>query len=154
MRERKEGVSSISPLKSVYYMIKVTLAILVERIRRKEYKNDDCKAADHCRNLPVSGTDGDRVYDQKRSLDLKYALSWLLALVFVLVLDLFPVLLTKLSMALGVWAPVNMIFSWDSVFASDHFTLTVMLSRMAERVRKLAQAVAMNEENWTAWAGN
>ncbi len=29
-----------------------------------------------------------------------------------------------------------------------------MLSRMAERVRKLAQAVAMNEENWTAWAGN
>ena len=26
------------------------------------------------------------------------------------------------------------------------FTLTVMLSRMAERVRKLAQAVAMNEE--------
>ena len=38
MRERKEGVSSISPLKSVYYMIKVTLAILVERIRRKEYK--------------------------------------------------------------------------------------------------------------------
>ena len=38
MRERKEGVSSISPLKSVYYMIKVTLAILVERIRREEYK--------------------------------------------------------------------------------------------------------------------
>ena len=38
MRERKEGVSSISPHKSVYYMIKVTLAILMERIRRKEYK--------------------------------------------------------------------------------------------------------------------
>lgn len=33
MRERKEGVSSISPLKSVYYMIKVTLAILVENMR-------------------------------------------------------------------------------------------------------------------------
>lgn len=38
MRERLEGVSSISPMKSVYYMIKVTLAILVEWIRRKEYK--------------------------------------------------------------------------------------------------------------------
>lgn len=34
MRERKEGTSSISPLKSVYYMIKVTLAILMEKIRR------------------------------------------------------------------------------------------------------------------------
>ena len=38
MRERMDGVSSISPVKSVYYMIKVTLAILVEWIRRKEYK--------------------------------------------------------------------------------------------------------------------
>lgn len=34
MRERKEGVSSISSLKnSVYYMIKVTIAIIVERLR-------------------------------------------------------------------------------------------------------------------------
>lgn len=84
---------------------------------------------------------------KKRSLDLKYALSWLLALVFVLVLDLFPVLLTKLSMVLGVWAPVNMIFFLGFCFSLlIIFTLTVMLSRMAERVRKLAQAVAMNEE--------
>lgn len=29
MNERKEGVSSISPLKAVYYMIKVTIAILI-----------------------------------------------------------------------------------------------------------------------------
>ena len=84
---------------------------------------------------------------KKRSLDLKYALSWLLALVFVLVLDLFPVLLTKLSAALGVWAPVNMIFFLGFCFSLlIIFTLTVMLSLMAERVRKLAQAVAMNEE--------
>ena len=34
MRERTEGVSSISPLKSVYYMVKVTLAILVEMLRK------------------------------------------------------------------------------------------------------------------------
>lgn len=34
MRERKEGVSSISPLRSVYYMVKVTLAILVEMLRK------------------------------------------------------------------------------------------------------------------------
>lgn len=34
MEERKGGVSSISPLKSVYYMIKVSLAIVIERIRK------------------------------------------------------------------------------------------------------------------------
>lgn len=84
---------------------------------------------------------------KKRSLDLKYALSWLLALVFVLVLDCFPILLVKLSAALGVWAPVNMIFFLGFCFSLlIIFTLTVMLSRMAERVRKLSQAVALNEE--------
>lgn len=34
MKERMGGVSSISMKKSVYYMIKVTLAILIERIRK------------------------------------------------------------------------------------------------------------------------
>lgn len=33
MRERREGVSSISPAGSVYYMVKVTLAICMERLR-------------------------------------------------------------------------------------------------------------------------
>lgn len=33
MRERKGGVSSISLKKSIYYMVKVSLAILIERIR-------------------------------------------------------------------------------------------------------------------------
>lgn len=35
MRAREEGVSSISPRKSLYYMIKVTLAILIERTRKR-----------------------------------------------------------------------------------------------------------------------
>ncbi len=34
MRERTEGISSISPAKSIYYMIKVTLAIWMEMLRR------------------------------------------------------------------------------------------------------------------------
>ena len=84
---------------------------------------------------------------KKRSLDLKYALSWLLALVFVLVLDLFPVLLTKLSMALGVWAPVNMIFFLGFCFSLlIIFSLTVALSRLSNSVRTLDQMVALNEK--------
>lgn len=35
MKERQGGVSSISPFKSVYYMIKVTLAIIIEKIRKE-----------------------------------------------------------------------------------------------------------------------
>ena len=33
MKERQGGVSSISPKKSVYYMIKVSLAIIIECLR-------------------------------------------------------------------------------------------------------------------------
>lgn len=34
MNERSEGVSSISPLKSIYYMIKVSVAIVIARLRK------------------------------------------------------------------------------------------------------------------------
>ncbi len=84
---------------------------------------------------------------RQRKLELKYALSWLIAIAFVLILDCFPVLLTRLSEFLGIWAPVNMIFFLGFCFAlMIIFILTVTLSRMSERVRKLAQAVALNEE--------
>ena len=33
MNEREEGISSISPLKSIYYMIKVSLAVIIARFR-------------------------------------------------------------------------------------------------------------------------
>ncbi len=84
---------------------------------------------------------------RKKKLELKYALSWLIAIVFVLIMDCFPVLLTRLSYFLGIWAPVNMIFFLGFCFSLlIIFVLTVTLSRMSERVRKLAQAVALNEE--------
>ena len=34
MRAREQGVSTISPLRSVYYMFKVTIAILIEKTRK------------------------------------------------------------------------------------------------------------------------
>lgn len=84
---------------------------------------------------------------RRRRLELKYALSWLIAIVFVLVLDCFPTLLTRISRVLGIWAPVNMIFFLGFCFSLlIIFTLTVTLSRMSERVRRLSQAVALNEE--------
>lgn len=84
---------------------------------------------------------------KKRNLELKYALSWLAAMFFVFIFDCFPVLLNKLSAMLGIWAPVNMIFFLGFCFALVIiFILTVTLSRMSERVRKLSQAIALNEE--------
>ena len=84
---------------------------------------------------------------RRRSLELKYALVWMLVLTALFVFDCAPALLNVVSGFLGIYAPVNMIFFLGFCFSLlIIFTLTVMLSRMAERVRKLAQAVAMNEE--------
>lgn len=84
---------------------------------------------------------------RKRQLELKYALSWLIAIFFVLILDCFPVLLTKLSYALGIWAPVNMIFFLGFCFSLVIiFGLTVSMSRMSERMKKLSQTIAIQEE--------
>lgn len=41
MHERLEGKSSIRYLKTVYYMVKVTIAILLDRIRAREATNDN-----------------------------------------------------------------------------------------------------------------
>ena len=81
---------------------------------------------------------------RRRSLELKYALVWMLVLTALFVFDCAPALLNVVSGFLGIYAPVNMIFFLGFCFSLlIIFTLTVMLSRMAERVRKLAQAVAM-----------
>lgn len=41
MRERQGGTSSISPLKSIYYMIKVTIAVILGRVITKRGKRDE-----------------------------------------------------------------------------------------------------------------
>jgi hypothetical protein len=40
MRERETGVSSISPIKSVYYMIKVTIAMLLSVLKPRCHNRD------------------------------------------------------------------------------------------------------------------
>jgi hypothetical protein len=39
MRERQGGTSSISPFRSVYYMIKVSIAVVLNRFMTKKRKN-------------------------------------------------------------------------------------------------------------------
>ena len=47
---------------------------------------------------------------RRRSLELKYALVWMLVLTALFVFDCAPALLNVVSGFLGIYAPVNMIF--------------------------------------------
>lgn len=81
---------------------------------------------------------------RKRELELKYTLVWLAAVSGIILLVLIPGLLGKIAHVLGIYSPVNMVFFLGFVFSLlIIFVLTVALSRMSTRVRRLAQIVAL-----------
>ena len=84
---------------------------------------------------------------RRRSLELKYAMSWMLVLFALFVFDCAPRLLIVVSDFLGIYAPVNMIFFLGFCFSLlIIFSLTVALSRLSNSVRTLDQIVALNEK--------
>ena len=84
---------------------------------------------------------------RKRQLELKYVLAWIFCALALIVITLFPGLLGEMTRFLGINSPMNMVFFLGFVFSLIIiFSLTVALSRVTERVRKLAQELALHEE--------
>lgn len=83
---------------------------------------------------------------RKRSLELKYSLTWLFLIVGLLLVVLVPGLLDTLATALGIYNPMNMVFFLGFLFSIVViFVLTMALSNNSNRVRKMAQKIALNE---------
>ena len=84
---------------------------------------------------------------RRKSLELKYALPWMLVMAALFVFACAPQLLNVVSEFLGIYAPVNMIFFLGFCFSLlIIFALTVALSRLSNSVRTLDQIVALNEK--------
>lgn len=84
---------------------------------------------------------------RRKSLELKYALPWMLVMAALFVFACAPQLLNVVSEFLGIYAPVNMIFFLGFCFSLlIIFSLTVALSRLSNSVRTLDQIVALNEK--------
>ena len=82
---------------------------------------------------------------KKNKLELKYALSWLFLELGILIITLIPNLLNVISKVLGIYNEINMLFFLRFVFIIlVIFSLTMSLSRNSERVRKMAQEIALN----------
>lgn len=83
---------------------------------------------------------------RKRSLELKYALTWLLLGGALFIVVLIPGLIQHLAEFLGIYSPMNMVFFLGFLFSLIViFSLTMSLSRNSIRVRKMAQKIALNE---------
>ena len=83
---------------------------------------------------------------RKRNLELKYALTWLFLGIGMLIEVLIPGLMDSISVALGIYNPMNMVFFLGFLFSVIViFSLTMSVSRNSNRVRKMAQKIALNE---------
>ena len=84
---------------------------------------------------------------RRRKLELKYTLSWILLVIVLAVLTVFPKLLNMISDGLGIYSPVNMIFFFGFVFALVIiYSLTGAVSKQAAEIRSLAQKIALLEK--------
>lgn len=84
---------------------------------------------------------------RKKSLELRYALAWLIVGGGVLILDIFPGIIAWLANVMGVFTPVNMLFFLGFCFSLGIiFVLTVAVSRMSIRLKDLAQELALYEK--------
>ena len=84
---------------------------------------------------------------RRKSLELKYALSWLFALAAVAIFAAFPRAMVVMARFLGIDAPVNMIIFLGFCFSLVIiYILTVSLSRMSTKMRRLTQIIALNED--------
>ncbi len=84
---------------------------------------------------------------KSRKLELRYTLSWLLLIVALLILVVFPQLLNGLSEVIGVQSPMNTLFLCGFVFSlTIIYTLTAAVSKQSEEIKKLTQKVALLEK--------
>ena len=79
-----------------------------------------------------------------KKIELKYTLAWLLAGICLLATAIFPGLLRLISNLLNIVEPVNTLFLSIIFFMLlIIFTLTIALSRNANRVKTLTQEIGI-----------
>lgn len=81
---------------------------------------------------------------RKNKLELKYALTWLLTGMIMIIILLVPSLLFRISNLLGIEVPSNMLFTFGLFFLLLlTFGLTISNSRNSKRIRVLTQEIAV-----------
>lgn len=84
---------------------------------------------------------------KKKSLNLKYTLLWIFSGILMLVLALFPGLLSVVAKLIGVYAPTNALFALILFCViMILMSLTAIVSKLNERVKRVSQAYALLEK--------
>lgn len=81
---------------------------------------------------------------RKRDLEVKYALSWMGAIVVLLIFDAFPPIMGMLAGLLGIEVPSNWLFILGfCFFILLVLSLTIALSKLSNKNKDLIQEIAL-----------
>ncbi len=86
-------------------------------------------------------------YLVRKKLNLRYTLVWLITVLVLLIISIFPIIVEKIADWLGIIAPVNAVFIFAILFMLIIIlTLTAIVSHMNSRVYRLTQTQALLEK--------
>lgn len=81
---------------------------------------------------------------RRKQIDFRYGLAWLFVDLCIIILAVFPRVLVWLSDILGIASPVNMVLFVGLCLALVViFSLSMSVSSLADKVRKLSQEIAI-----------
>lgn len=84
---------------------------------------------------------------REKKLLLQYSLTWLTLLVVLLLVAIFPQLLSWMSNLIGIALPMNMVFFLGFCFSLlIIFELTQAVSKMSVQIKELTQKLALLEK--------
>ena len=79
-----------------------------------------------------------------KRLDFKFALGWIFVDICIIILSVQPAILEKIAKLVGIASPVNMLFFFGFCFSvAIIFALSMAISRLTDRVKKLSQEIAI-----------
>ena len=82
-----------------------------------------------------------------KKIDLKDSLIWYCVCFIVVILDIFPVILTSLASLLGIAIPSNMVFFVAIIMLIVmNFVLTAKVSSHSSKLRRITQEMALLKE--------
>ena len=81
---------------------------------------------------------------KKKNLELQYTISWLFLLFVILLVSIFPGILSWMSSIMGIELPINMVFFLGFVFTLlIIYSLTEAVSKMSREITELTQKLAL-----------
>lgn len=84
---------------------------------------------------------------RKKKLNLRYSLTWLASGIVLLLMIIFPEIVYGISKIIGIETPVNTVFVIEAIFILlILLSLTIIVSSLNEKNRKLVQKVALLEK--------